>query len=162
MSKCAIIFSFGVEYIRFQRELNMSGSDVGELLEELIINMMYWQSHWSPCKTSEEIMVNDWNIEYFEYNNLKNDIYRIHSTLEKAFDRVDDMQWGMFDVNVIIRNEEYFDMSVRNLGDYRIEQWYIHNGSKLCPNGALRESVSGNRWRDAHYRPSKKRTPSRR
>lgn len=159
--KRSVIFAFGVEYIRFQRELKMNGNDACDLMVELITNMLYWESHWSPCKSSEEVMVEDWDVDYFEYNNLINDIFRIHQALERHFTKSGDLEWGVFGVDVLVRNDEYLDIGVRKMGDYRIEQWYLDNGSKLCPNGALRESVSGSRWNSANHRHTKKRTTSR-
>ncbi len=152
------LFSFGVEYIRFQRELGESSDFVKDLMLGLMHNMLYWQSHWSPVKSSETIMIEDWNVSYDEFNNLANDIFRMHSAIEQAFKYPEDKHWGIYGLNVVLQNADYFDVSIRKLGDYRIEQWNNDHGAELCPNGALRESACGDRWRIANHNNALPRT----
>lgn len=145
-----VVLSFGVEFIRFQRELNEERRFVKELMLELIHNMLYWQSNWSPVKSSEHIMIEEWNATYVEYNSLTNDIFRMHKNIELTFPSPEDQGWGIYDINVLLHNEDYFDVGIRKLGDYRIEQWNNDYGAKLCPNGAIEQSARGSRWHVAN------------
>lgn len=149
MNNKASITSFGSEVIRFKRELNEDGAFVKDLMLDLITNMLYWNSFWSPAKSSEVVMIEDWNITYPEFNALANDIFRIHTSLENMFRDMDDRRWGIYAIDVILDNGDYFDVAIRKMGDYRIEQWNNDHGKELCPNGALRESISGNRWHES-------------
>lgn len=160
-SKLAIT-SFGSEVIRFRRELNESHTFVKGLMLDLISNMLYWESYWSPAKSSENVMVEDWNITYVEYNNLANDVFRIHTSLESMFSNTDDRRWGIYSIDVVLDNGDYFDVAIRKMGDYRIEQWNNDHGAELCPNGALRESISGSRWNSTRNSATPNRTRSRR
>ncbi len=149
MNNKASITSFGSEVIRFKRELNEDGAFVKDLMLDLITNMLYWNSYWSPAKSSEVVMIEDWNITYPEFNALANDIFRIHTSLENMFRDMDDRRWGIYAIDVILDNGDYFDVVIRKMGDYRIEQWNNDHGKELCPNGALRESIGGNRWHES-------------